>query len=171
LSGHSVLRRASGELSIIHSLDVAKLVIDEIGLGKTSIICALLYDLVQASTISVEEIGKTFGQHEAIVVEGLAKVAELYSKNTSIETENFRKLLLTFAQDIRVVLIIIADRLRTMRNLDKYDEANQKIISAEVSYLYAPMAHRLGLYSIKSELEDLVMKFTQRDTTSLLPKN
>lgn len=170
LADHTALRRPSGELSILHALDVARIVIDEIGLGKTSIICALLYDLVQASKISVEEIGAIFGQHEAIVVEGLAKVAELYSKNTSIETENFRKLLLTFAQDIRVVLIIIADRLRTMRNLDKYDEASQKKISAEVSYLYAPMAHRLGLYSIKSELEDLVMKFTNRDMYKTIAK-
>jgi GTP diphosphokinase / guanosine-3',5'-bis(diphosphate) 3'-diphosphatase len=170
MSTHGFMRRDSGELSIIHSLDVARLVIDEIGLGKTSIICALLYDLVQASKISVVEIGKTFGEHEAIVVEGLAKVAELYSKNTSIQTENFRKLLLTFAQDIRVVLIIIADRLRTMRNLDKYDIESQQKISAEVSYLYAPMAHRLGLYSIKSELEDLVMKFTNRDIYKFIAK-
>lgn len=160
---HPVMRRASGELSIVHSLEVAKLVIDEIGLGKTSIICTLLYDLVEASLIKVDQIEQLFGKQEGVIVEGLAKVAELYSKNTSIETENFRKLLLTFAQDLRVVLIIIADRLRTMRTLQRYDLESQQKISAEVSYLYAPMAHRLGLYTIKSELEDLVMKFTNRE--------
>ena len=167
---HPFLRRPSGELSIIHSLEVARLVIDEIGLGKTSIICTLLYDLVEASLIKVDQIEKLFGKQEASIVEGLAKVAELYAKSTSIETENFRKLLLTFAQDIRVVLIIIADRLRTMRNLHKYDLANQQKISAEVSYLYAPMAHRLGLYVIKSEMEDLVMKFTNREVYSFIAK-
>jgi GTP pyrophosphokinase len=167
---HPFLRRPSGELSIIHSLEVARLVIDEIGLGKTSIICTLLYDLVEASLIKVDQIETLFGKQEASIVEGLAKVAELYAKSTSIETENFRKLLLTFAQDIRVVLIIIADRLRTMRNLHKYDLASQQKISAEVSYLYAPMAHRLGLYVIKSEMEDLVMKFTNREMYSFIAK-
>jgi len=170
LSSHGTMRRPSGELSIIHSLDVARIVIDEVGLGKTSIICALLYDLVQAQKISVGEIETLFGKQEATIVEGLAKVAELYVRNTSIETENFRKLLLTFAQDIRVVLVIIADKLRTMRTLDKYDEAGQKSISAEVAYLYAPMAHRLGLYRIKSEMEDLVMKFTNRDMYKFIAK-
>jgi GTP pyrophosphokinase len=170
LSSYGAMRRSSGELSIIHSLDVARIVIEEMGLGKTSIICALLYDLVQAKKISVNEIETLFGKHEAMVVEGLAKVADLYVRNTSIETENFRKLLLTFAQDIRVVLIIIADRLRTMRTLNKYSEEAQKSISAEVAYLYAPMSHRLGLYRIKSEMEDLVMKFSNRDMYKFIAK-
>ncbi len=157
------LYRTPNELSVVHSLDVARIVVEEIGLGRTAVICSVLYDLVQSSKIPISELEKLFGSHEMQILDGLIKVAELYSKNTSIETDNFRKLLLTFAQDIRVVLIIIADRLRTMRTLDRYDEESQKRISAEVNYLYAPMAHRLGLYSIKSEMEDLVMKFTNRD--------
>ena len=165
-----LLRKPSGELSIVHTLEVAKIVIDEIGLGRTSIICSLLYDLVQSSQIEVSTIKETFGKQEAIIVEGLAKVAELYSRGTSVENENFRKLLLTFAQDLRVVLIIIAERLLTMRKLSKYNEKSQKSISAEVAYLYAPMAHRLGLYVIKSEMEDLVMKFTNREMYSFIAK-
>lgn len=157
------MRRPNHELSIIHTLDVARVVVDEIGLGRTSVICSLLYDLVQSSQITVGEIERLFGKQEAFIIEGLAKVAELYSRGTSVENENFRKLLLTFAQDLRVVLIILAERLSTMRKLDKYDEQSQKVISGEVAYLYAPLAHRLGLYVIKSEMEDLVMKFSNRD--------
>lgn len=164
------VRGSSGVLSIIHSLDVALIVSQEIGLDRTSIICALLYDTVQAAHLSSETIGKEFGRHESLIIEGLVKVADLYLKDTSIETENFRKLLFTFAQDLRVVLIIIADRLRTMRTLDLYDEASQKKIAAEVAYLYAPMAHRLGFYNVKSELEDLVMKFTNRDMYKFIAK-
>ncbi|MBN2164933.1 MAG: bifunctional (p)ppGpp synthetase/guanosine-3',5'-bis(diphosphate) 3'-pyrophosphohydrolase [Marinilabiliaceae bacterium] len=165
-----LLRRPSGELSIVHTLEVAKIVVEEIGLGRTSIICALLYDLVQVANISVKKIGELFGKQEEIIVDGLVKVAELYSRGTSIENENFRKLLLTFAQDLRVVLIIIAERLLTMRKLAKYDPESQLKISSEVAYLYAPIAHRLGLYVIKSEMEDLVMKFTNREMYSFIAK-
>lgn len=163
-------RRPSGELSVLHSLEVAYIVVNEIGLGRTAVICALLYDAVQEKAISPHEIEALFGQQVAGIINGLVKVAELYSKNTSIQNENFRKLLLTFAQDIRVVLVIIADRLRTMRTLELYNEEDQSRISSEVGYLYAPMAHRLGLYVIKSEMEDLVMKFSNRDMYKFIAK-
>ncbi|TAJ07907.1 bifunctional (p)ppGpp synthetase/guanosine-3',5'-bis(diphosphate) 3'-pyrophosphohydrolase [Marinilabiliaceae bacterium JC017] len=156
-------RRPSGVLSIIHALDVARIVVEEIGLGRTSVICALLYDVIQTARIPSDEIEKLFGPHVARITQGLEKVADLYQRNTSIQNENFRKLLLTFAEDLRVVLIIIADRLQAMRSLDLYDTEGQQKVSAEVGYLYAPMAHRLGLYNIKSEMEDLVMKYTNRD--------
>ncbi|MBI9061654.1 MAG: bifunctional (p)ppGpp synthetase/guanosine-3',5'-bis(diphosphate) 3'-pyrophosphohydrolase [Marinilabiliaceae bacterium] len=163
-------RRPSGELSVLHSLEVAYIVVNEIGLGRTAVICALLYDAVQEKAISPNEIEALFGHQVAGIINGLVKVAELYSKNTSIQNENFRKLLLTFAQDIRVVLVIIADRLRTMRTLELYQEEDQLRISSEVGYLYAPMAHRLGLYVIKSEMEDLVMKFSNRDMYKFIAK-
>jgi len=163
-------RRPSGELSVLHSLEVAYIVVSEIGLGRTAVICALLYDAVQEKAISPDEIEALFGHQVAGIINGLVKVAELYSRNTSIQNENFRKLLLTFAQDIRVVLVIIADRLRTMRTLELYNVEDQLRISSEVGYLYAPMAHRLGLYVIKSEMEDLVMKFSNRDMYKFIAK-
>lgn len=163
-------RRPSGVLSIIHSLEVALIVVNEIGLGRTAVICALLYDAVQEKAISSDEIKKLFGPQVSGIIDGLVKVVELYAKNTSIRNENFRKLLLTFAEDIRVVLIIIADRLRTMRTLNLYNEEDQLRISSEVGYLYAPMAHRLGLYVIKSEMEDLVMKFTNREMYTMIAR-
>jgi GTP pyrophosphokinase len=156
-----MVRRRSGVLAAVHALDVARIVVEEIGLGRTSLICALLYDAIQSSRIPLEKVEEKFGEKVANITQGLVKVVDLYNQSSSIESENFRKLLLTFAQDIRVVLIIIADRLRTMRTLDLYDEESRQKISAEVSYLYAPMAHRLGLYNIKSEMEDLVMKYTK----------
>lgn len=156
-------RLPNGLLSVVHSLEVGRISVEEIGLGRTSLICALLYDTVRKSGTSIDQVNKLFGPQVANIMDGLVKVFDLYQRNTSIQSENFRKLLLTFAQDIRVILIIIADRLYTMRTLDKYNEESQIKISSEVSYLYAPMAHRLGLYSIKSEMEDLVMKFTNRD--------
>ncbi|MCW3807234.1 RelA/SpoT family protein [Plebeiibacterium marinum] len=161
-------RRPSGKLSAIHSLEVANIVASEIGLGRTSIICALLYDVVQHEDVQKHEIKEVFGESVEAIVTGLIKVKELYTKDTSIETENFRKLLLSFAKDVRVILIILADRLETMRSLGLYSQSNQQKIAAEVGYLYAPMAHRLGLYSIKSEMEDMVMKYTMRDTYTFI---
>ncbi len=157
------VRRVSGTPSILHSLEIARIVVEELGLGRTSLICSLLYDVLRYGEITHEEIRHHFGDHVSGIMDGLGKVADLYARNVSVQSENFRKLLLTFAQDVRVILIIIADRLRTMRTLDLYSSESQQIISSEVSYLYAPMAHRLGLYSIKSEMEDLVMKYTNRD--------
>jgi GTP pyrophosphokinase len=163
-------RRPSGVLSIVHALDVAHIVVNEIGLGRTSLICALLYDALQSSRLPAEALSGQFDEHVTNITDGLMKVAQLYEQNRAIQSENFRKLLLTFAQDVRVVLIIIADRLHTMRTLDGYDEDSQAKISSEVAYLYAPMAHRLGLYNIKSEMEDLVMKFTNRKLYKFIAK-
>lgn len=163
-------RHPSGKLVLVHSLEVARVTVEEMGLGKTSLICALLYELVRNSETTIEEIEKRFGKVEANIMDGLIKVYDLYRTSSSIQSENFRKLLLMFAKDIRVVLIIIADRLITMRSLGKHSLEEQLSISAEVSYLYAPMAHRLGLYTIKSELEDLVMKYTERDTYKFIAK-
>mgnify|MGYP006287803527 CR=1 FL=1 len=157
------IRRISGTPALLHSLEIARIVVEEIGLGRTSLICSLLYDVLRNHEISIEEIREKFSDHVVTIMEGLGKVADLYSRNPVIRSENFRKLLLTFAKDVRVILVIIADRLRTMRTLDRYDAESREYITSEVSYLYAPMAHRLGLYKIKSEMEDLVMKHTNRD--------
>jgi GTP pyrophosphokinase len=164
------IRRISGTPALLHSLEIARIVVEEVGLGRTSLICSLLYDVLRNGEISIEEIREQFDDHVVLIMEGLHKVADLYNRNTSIKSENFRKLLLTFAQDVRVILVIIADRLRTMRTLERYDLQSQEIISSEVAYLYAPMAHRLGLYTIKSEMEDLVMKFTNREMYKFIAK-
>ncbi|HBG88218.1 MAG TPA: RelA/SpoT family protein [Marinilabiliaceae bacterium] len=163
-------RHPSGKLLIVHSLEVARVTVEEVGLGKTSLICALLYELIRSSGTTKEEVARMFGSQEATIMEGLVKVYDLYKTNASIKSENFRKLLLMFAGDMRVVLIIIADRLCTMRSLSNYSIEEQLSISSEVSYLYAPMAHRLGLYSIKSEMEDLVMKYSDRETYKFIAK-
>lgn len=163
-------RHASGKLAIVHSLEVGRITVEEVGLGKTSLICALLYEIVRQSGASIDEIREEFGDQEANILDGLIKVFNLYQTNASIQSENFRKLLLTFAQDVRVILILLADRLHTMRSLGSYSREAQQTISSEVSYLYAPMAHRLGLYTIKSEMEDLVMKFTDREMYSFIAK-
>lgn len=170
VQNNTMVRRQSGVLAVIHALDVARIVVEEIGLGRTSLICALLYDAIQSSRVPQEQVDNMFGEKVANITQGLVKVVELYNQDTSIESDNFRKLLLTFARDIRVILIIIADRLRTMRTLDLYDIDSQQRISAEVSYLYAPMAHRLGLYNIKSEMEDLVMKYTDNKMYRFIAK-
>ncbi|PWE00132.1 RelA/SpoT family protein [Marinilabilia rubra] len=164
------IRRISGTPALLHSLEIARIVVEEIGVGRTSLICSLLYDVLRNGEISIAEIREKFDDHVVMIMEGLGKVADLYNRNPSIRSENFRKLLLTFAQDVRVILIIVADRLRTMRTLDLYSEESQQNISSEVAYLYAPMAHRLGLYSIKSEMEDLVMKYTNRDMYKFIAK-
>lgn len=158
--------KTPGYLRLQHSFDVARVVVDELGLGRTSVIAALLYEKIQVSGISIQRIEELLGTQVAHICSGLVKVAELYQRNTSVENENFRKLLLTLAQDLRVVLIIVADRVHTMRKLSVFPEAAQQSISAEVGYLYAPMAHRMGLYGIKSEMEDLVMKFSNRQVYS-----
>ncbi len=170
LEKYGLNKRLSGRLSIVHSLDVGRIVLEEMGLGKASLISTLLYDTVTQAGINSYDFKAEFGDTVYSIIEGLTKVSALYDRNTAIESENFRKLLLSFAQDVRVILIIIADRLQTMRSLDLYSKENQLAIATEVSYLYAPMAHRLGLYSIKSEMEDLVMKFTDNDTYKFIAR-
>ena len=169
-NNNEVLRNEAGELLIIESIEVALVVVNELGLSRTAVIGALLYDVVLKGRIDSLNVEEVFGSQVAQITRGLVKVGELYNRNTSIENENFRKLLLTFAEDIRVVLLIIANRLRTMRQLANYSNEDQQRISSEVAYLYAPMAHRLGLYNIKSEMEDLVMKFTNREMYTFIAK-
>lgn len=150
-------------LSITHSVQVATIVADEIGLGRASIVSALLYENLVAGGIHIEEVEQLFGGQIKAICDGLYKVSELYERHVSIESENFRKLLFTFAEDVRVILIILSDRLNLMRHLKRYSEEEQISIGTEVGTFYAPMAHRMGLYSIKSEMEDLSMKFTNRE--------
>lgn len=160
----------SGRHAIFRTLDTVRIVIDEIGLGKTALICTFLYDVAHNNNIPFDKLEAEFGSSVLNILRGLVKVSSLYERSTAIETENFRKLLLMFAKDIRVVLIMIADRLNTMRHLQHFDKEGQAKIARETGYLYAPLAHRLGLYNIKSELEDLVLKFTNRDVYKTIAK-
>ncbi len=155
--------RATNFSSLRHSFEVATIAINELGLGRVAAISAILYETVQASGLDINIIREAFGEQIASICEGLAKVCELYQKHGSVDNDNFRKLLFTFAQDVRVILVILSDRLNLMRHLKLFPEEDQKAIGAEVGYLYAPMAHRMGLYGMKSEMEDLSMKFTNRE--------
>jgi guanosine-3',5'-bis(diphosphate) 3'-pyrophosphohydrolase len=161
---HKHMRRKSGEPYILHPLAVAKIVVEEIALGVTSVICALLHDTVEDTEVTLKEIEMEFGSTCAKIVEGLTKISNVVeSKDTTQQAENFKKILLTLADDPRVILIKIADRLHNMRTLDSMSRDKQLKISSETSFLYAPLATRLGLYEIKSELEDLSLKFTEKD--------
>lgn len=145
---------------------VIEIILTEIGLGKTSVLSILLMDLVRDQSLSIEDIEKSFKTPVASVITGMQRVGELYEKNTSLETENFRKLFLTFAEDVRVILIIIAEQLHIMRTLQSFPEEQRQSKAMECSFLYAPLAHRMGLYAIKTELEDLSLKFTNREIYS-----
>lgn len=159
---HKHMRRKSGEPYIFHPLAVAKIVIEEIGLGVTSVICALLHDTVEDTEVTLSEIESEFGIGCAKIVEGLTKISNVVeTKNTTQQAENFKKILLTLADDPRVILIKIADRLHNMRTMDSMSREKQLKIASETTFLYAPLAMRLGLYEIKSELEDLSMKYTE----------
>ncbi len=142
---------------------VVKIVLKETGLGKTAALSVLLQELIEKKILIAEEVDKMFAAPVSHVVAGLTRVRDLYQKNTSLETENFRKLFLTFAEDVRVILITIAEQLYRMRTLDRYPEDVQQKTARESSFLYAPLAHRMGLYAIKTELEDLSLKYTNRE--------
>ncbi|AZI67855.1 RelA/SpoT family protein [Kaistella daneshvariae] len=159
LDAHKDQRRKTGEPYIYHPIEVAKIVANEIGLGATSIACALLHDVIEDSDYTYEDLQKIFGKKIADIVNGLTKISVMNHQNISIQSENYRKLLLTLSEDFRVILIKIADRLHNMRTLDSMTPEKQKKIASETVYIYAPLAHRLGLYNIKSELEDLSLKF------------
>ncbi len=156
---HKGVKRKSGEPYILHPLAVAKIASTEIGLGPTAIACALLHDVVEDTHYTVEEIEKIFGKKIANIIDGLTKIENVFDVNSSLQAENFRKILLTLTEDLRVILIKLADRLHNMRTLGSMSEAKQMKIAGETIYLYAPLAHRLGLYTIKSELEDLSLKY------------
>ncbi|CAN1546762.1 SpoT Guanosine polyphosphate pyrophosphohydrolases/synthetases [Spirosomataceae bacterium] len=161
MEAHKEMRRKSGEPYIYHPLEVAHICVEEIGLGPTSIICALLHDVVEDTAITLAEIEKDFGPKVAQIIDGLTKIAENFEQTQSAQAENFRKMLLTLSQDVRVILIKLADRLHNMRTLGSMARNSQLKIAHETIYIYAPLAHRLGLYQIKSELEDLYLKYTE----------
>jgi len=164
---HKDMRRRTGEPYIYHPLEVARIVAGEIGLGKTSIICALLHDVVEDTDYTLDEIQKQFGPKVAKIIDGLTKIKGIFDKReTSLQAENFKKMLLTLSDDVRVILIKLADRLHNMRTLDAMPEHKQLKIASETMYFYAPMAHRLGLYNIKTEFEDLSLKYTEPEVYS-----
>ena len=157
---HKGVRRLSGEPYIMHPIAVARIVCREMGLGSTSICSALLHDVVEDTEYTVEDMRNMFGDKIAQIVDGLTKISGgVFGEKASAQAENFRKLLLTMSDDIRVILIKIADRLHNMRTLGSMLPAKQFKIAGETLYLYAPLAHRLGLFTIKTELEDLSFKY------------
>lgn len=162
---HKDMRRKSGEPYIYHPLAVAKIAAEELGLGTTAIVCALLHDTVEDTDITLDDVQNLFGKKERTIIDGLTKISGVsdYS-NTSDQAENFRKMLLTLSDDVRVILIKLADRLHNMRTLDHMAREKQLKIASETLFLYAPLAHRLGLYNIKTELEDLSLKFKEPET-------
>lgn len=160
---HKTMRRKSGEPYILHPIAVAKICVEEIGLGVRSTICALLHDTVEDTDISLEDVEREFGNEIARIVDGLTKISNVIDVNASQQAENFKKILLTLTDDPRVILIKLADRLHNMRTLDSMKREKQLKISSETVYVYAPLAHRMGLYSIKTEMEDLAMKYMEPD--------
>lgn len=161
LDAHKGMRRKSGELYIFHPLSVATICAKEMNLGATSIACAFLHDVVEDTDVTVEDIEATFGSKVASIIGGLTKISGVVGHTKSMQAENFRKILLTLADDVRVILIKLADRLHNMRTLEYMPSHNQLKIASETLEVYAPLAHRLGLYAIKSELEDLSLKYTE----------
>jgi GTP pyrophosphokinase len=149
--------------ALAKSMRTAMIAHREISLGHHSIEAILLYTLIYKTGTPIAYVEERYGETTAELVEGMVKVYDLYSRKVAVESENFRKLLISFARDVRVIMIMIVERLDTMRNLDSYSESEQQEIAREVSYLYAPLAHRMGLYGIKTELEDLSLKFTSRE--------
>lgn len=158
---HKHVRRKSGEPYILHPISVARIVTSDIGLGTKSVIASLLHDVVEDTDYTLEEIRHGFGDKIANIIDGLTKISDVFDKNSNLQVENFRKLLLTLSDDVRVILIKLADRLDNMRTLGALPENKRLKIAGETLYLFAPLAHRLGLYSIKSELEDLALKYQE----------
>jgi GTP pyrophosphokinase len=167
--GHIEMRRKTGEPYIYHPIEVAQIVVGEINLGPTAIAAALLHDVVEDTEVTIEDIERDFGKKIAKIVDGVTKISSTdvndfeFDRNISQQAENFRKMLLTLSDDVRVIMVKIADRLHNMRTLDSMARHKQLKIASETIYIYAPLAHRLGLYKIKSELEDLYLKYTQQE--------
>lgn len=162
VEAHKDQRRKSGEAYIFHPIAVAKIVASEIGLGATSIAAALLHDVVEDTPTTVQDIERLFNPKVAQLVEGLTKISLVQKDlNASMQAENFRKMILTLNDDVRVILIKLADRLHNMQTMDSMQEDKQTKIASETLYIYAPLAHRLGLYNIKTKLEDLGLKYTE----------
>ncbi len=161
---HKTMRRKSGEPYILHPIAVAKICVEEIGLGVRSTICSLLHDTVEDTDITLEDVKNEFGSEIEKIVDGLTKIANVIDVNASQQAENFKKILLTLTDDPRVILIKLADRLHNMRTLDSLKREQQLKIASETVYVYAPLAHRMGLYNIKTEMEDLAMKYLEPET-------
>jgi GTP diphosphokinase / guanosine-3',5'-bis(diphosphate) 3'-diphosphatase len=160
MEAHKDMRRKSGEPYIFHPLSVAEICVEEIGLGTTSIVAALLHDVVEDTDIQLKDLEQIFGKKIAKIIDGLTKIKGVFEYGTSAQAENFRKMLFTLSEDVRVILIKLADRLHNMRTLESMPRNKQLRVSSETIYLYAPLAHRLGLNAIKTELEDLYLRFT-----------
>ncbi|MEZ4884793.1 MAG: RelA/SpoT family protein [Chitinophagales bacterium] len=160
---HKGMMRKAGGPYILHPIEVAQIVASEVGLGATSVICALLHDVVEDTDMTLEDLQRDFGAKVADIVDGLTKI-KLYNKSWVVQkAENFKKILFALGKDVRVILIKLADRLHNMRTMDAMPHHKQELIASETLFLYTPIAHRLGLYRIKSELEDLSIKYTQRE--------
>ncbi len=156
-------RRTNGDPAIYKTISTAQIVVDELGLGRTSVICSLLYDIVQKKRITLDEVNNLFGPKVTQIIEGLVKVTDIYNQNPTLQSENFRKLLMSFADDVRVVLIIMADRLFNLRSLGNKTVEEQVALAKEIEFLYIPFAHRLGMYNVKSDMEDLALRYLQPD--------
>lgn len=166
---HKDAKRKSGEPYILHPIEVARIVCNEIGLSDvTSIICALLHDVVEDTFAEIDDIKKDFGETVAKIIDGLTKISGVFDPSCSAQAENFKKMILIMSDDIRVALIKLADRLHNMRTLDYMKPETQLKIASETRFLYAPLAHRLGLFNIKSELEDLSLKYTEPETYNFI---
>lgn len=163
VEAHKYHRRKSGEPYIYHPIAVAHIVVQEIGLGTTSVVCALLHDVVEDTDYTLADITELFGEEVARIIDGLTKISGIFDQTNSVQAENFRKMLLTLSDDVRVILIKLADRLHNMRTLSSLAPKKQLKIASETLFLFAPLAHRLGLHTIKSELEDLALKYTDPD--------
>ncbi|RYF84999.1 MAG: bifunctional (p)ppGpp synthetase/guanosine-3',5'-bis(diphosphate) 3'-pyrophosphohydrolase, partial [Chitinophagaceae bacterium] len=167
---HKTMRRKSGEPYILHPLAVARICVEEIGLGVRSTICSLLHDTVEDTDVTLDDVQREFGSEIAKIVDGLTKISNVVDVNASQQAENFRKILLTLTDDPRVILIKLADRLHNMRTMDSMKQEKQLKISSETIYVYAPLAHRMGLYNIKTEMEDLAMKYLEPQTYKEIAK-
>jgi GTP diphosphokinase / guanosine-3',5'-bis(diphosphate) 3'-diphosphatase len=164
VDAHKTMRRKSGEPYILHPLAVSRICVEEIGLGVRSTICALLHDTVEDTDVTLDDLEREFGSEIARIIDGLTKISNVVDANSTQQAENFKKILLTLTDDPRVILIKLADRLHNMRTLDSMKAEKQLKVSSETVYVYAPLAHRMGLYTIKTELEDLSMKYLEPDT-------
>ena len=161
LEAHKDVRRKSGEPYIYHPIAVARICAEEMDLDATAVACALLHDTVEDTYITLQDIEDSFGKKVRRVIDGLTKIPEVFDENASVQAENFRKMILTISDDFRVVLVKLADRLHNMRTLGSMRPDKQLKIASETKFLYAPLAHRLGLYAVKMELEDLSMLYCE----------
>ncbi|MCI7010740.1 MAG: HD domain-containing protein, partial [Prevotella sp.] len=164
IEANQVQRDVFGNNPILQGFQTALIVVEEIGLKRDAVLSILLHPSVESGFITIDEVKNQFGEAVARILHGLQRIAELYEKTPVVESENFRDLLLSFAEDMRVILIMIASRVNLMRQIrDTDDDADRRRVSQEAAYLYAPLAHKLGLYKLKSELEDLSLKYLEHD--------